>query len=60
MGERHGTDLLGAAVSPLVAGAISRGTTRRRVLGVFTTCVYIELGAHDRVLALLADVGEHS
>ena len=59
MGERHGTDLLGAAVSPLVAGAVSGGATRRRVLGVFATCVYVELGAHDRVLALLASDALH-
>ncbi|WP_404392205.1 DUF2877 domain-containing protein [Humibacillus xanthopallidus] len=59
MGEKHGTDLLGAAVSPLVAGAVAGGATRRRVLGVFTTCVYVELGAHDRVLALLASDALH-
>ena len=53
MGVRHGTGLLAAAVSPLVAGALAGPATRRRVLGVFATCVYVELGAHDRVLALL-------
>jgi hypothetical protein len=53
MGVRHGTDLLAAAVSPLVAGAIAGPATPRRVLGVFATCAYVELGAHDRVLALL-------
>ena len=53
MGVRHGTDLLAAAVSPLVTGAIAGPATPRRVLGVFATCAYVELGAHDRVLALL-------
>ena len=53
MGVRHGTDLLAAAVSPLVAGAIAGPATPRRVLGVFATCAYVELDAHDRVLALL-------
>ncbi|WP_141841741.1 oxamate carbamoyltransferase subunit AllH family protein [Humibacillus xanthopallidus] len=50
----HGSELVGAAVSPLVAGAVAGAPTARRVLGVFDTCVYVELGAHDRVLALLA------
>lgn len=59
MGERHGTDLLPAAVSPLVAGAVAGGAARRRVLGVFATCVYVELGAHDRVLAVLASDALH-
>jgi hypothetical protein len=59
MGERHGTELLAAAVSPLVAGAVAGGAARRRVLGVFATCVYVELGAHDRVLALLASDALH-
>jgi hypothetical protein len=54
MAVRHESDLLGAAVSPLVAGAVAEAATPRRVLGVFATCVYVELGAHDRVLALLA------
>jgi hypothetical protein len=54
MGGRHERDLLAAAVSPLVAGALAGPPTPRRVLGVFATSVYIDLGAHERVLALLA------
>jgi Protein of unknown function (DUF2877) len=54
MGGVHESDLLAAAVSPLVAGAVAEAPARRRVLGVFDTCVYLDLGAHDRVLALLA------
>lgn len=42
-----------AAVSPLVADAVIGAVAQRRVLGVFPTCVYIELGRHDAVLALL-------
>lgn len=59
MGVSHETDLLGAAVSPLVAGAVAGVATPRRVLGAFATCVYVELGAHDRVLALLASDALH-
>ncbi|KRC87452.1 hypothetical protein ASE25_17115 [Terrabacter sp. Root85] len=46
--------LLPAAVSPLVAGEVA-GTPRRcRVLSAFPTCLYLDLGAHERVLAVLA------
>ena len=46
--------LLPAAVSPLVAGEVA-GTPRRcRVLAAFPTCLYLDLGAHERVLAVLA------
>ena len=53
MGVRDEGDLLSAAVSPLVAGALAGPATPRRVLAAFATCVYVDLGAHDRVLALL-------
>ncbi|GAA2163317.1 uncharacterized protein DUF2877 [Humibacillus xanthopallidus] len=59
MGEVHEAGLVGAAVSPLVAGAVAGAATRRRVLGVFDTCVYVELGAHERVLAVLASDALH-
>jgi len=54
MGVSHERDLLAAAVSPLVAGAVAGAPTPCPVLGVFATSVYIGLGAHERVLALLA------
>ncbi|ADU47608.1 DUF2877 domain-containing protein [Intrasporangium calvum] len=43
-----------AAVSPLVLGAVAGPRRAARVLGVFPTCVYVGLGPHDAVLALLA------
>jgi hypothetical protein len=53
MGDGLDVTLLPASVSPLVAGAVS-GTPRRcRVLGAFPTCLYLDLGAHERVLAVL-------
>lgn len=45
---------LPAAVSPLVAADLSGAARRRRVLAAFPTCLYVELGAHERVLAVLA------
>lgn len=50
-----GLDLtMPAAVSPLVAGEVSDAARRCRVLAAFPTCLYVELGAHERVLAVLA------
>ena len=46
--------LLPAAVSPLVAGALAAAPRRRRVLAAFPVCLYVSLGEHDRVLAVLA------
>ena len=46
--------LLPAAVSPLVAAAVAGAPCRRRVVAAFPTCLYLELGAHERVLAVLA------
>lgn len=59
MGPAPENDLLAAAVSPLVAGAVAGAPAHRRVLGVFDSCVYLDLGAHDRVLALLASDALH-
>ncbi|MEO6999273.1 MAG: DUF2877 domain-containing protein, partial [Terracoccus sp.] len=41
-----------AAVSPLVEAAVEGPLRRARVLGAFATCVYVELGRHDHVLAV--------
>ncbi|CAN7474093.1 DUF2877 domain-containing protein [Terrabacter sp. LjRoot27] len=46
--------LLPAAVSPLVAGEVAGAPRRCRVLAAFPTCLYLDLGAHERVLAVLA------
>ena len=46
--------LLPAAVSPLVAGEVAGIPRRCRVLAAFPTCLYLDLGAHERVLAVLA------
>lgn len=56
MGTHEGPDvaLLPAAVSPLVAVELAGAPRRRRVLAAFPTCLYVELGAHERVLAVLA------
>lgn len=43
-----------AAVSPLVVDAVTGPVREARVLGAFPTCVYLDLGTHDAVLALLA------
>ena len=43
-----------AAVSSLVLEAITGPRRPARVLGAFPTCVYLDLGEHDTVLALLA------
>lgn len=43
-----------AAVSSLVLEAITGPRRQARVLGAFSTCVYLDLGEHDAVLALLA------
>ena len=43
-----------AAVSPLVVREVAGPRRTARVLGVFPTCVYVGLGPHDSVLALLA------
>ncbi|NUR17698.1 MAG: hypothetical protein HOQ13_15530 [Dermatophilaceae bacterium] len=46
--------LLPASVSPLVAAEVAGPPRRRRVLAAFPTCLYVELGSHERVLAVLA------
>ncbi|HKX65916.1 MAG TPA: hypothetical protein VJN29_01730, partial [Intrasporangium sp.] len=43
-----------AAVSSLVHEAVTGPRRQARVLGTFPTCVYLDLGEHDAVLALLA------
>lgn len=43
-----------AAVSPLVAGELAGPRRAARVLGVFPTCIYLDMGEHDSVLAVLA------
>ena len=43
-----------AAVSPLVVEAVTGPVREARVLGAFPSCVYLDLGKHDAVLALLA------
>src|SRR4051794_16300339 len=59
MGPGRDVELLSAAVSPLVAGAVAGPAAARPVIGAFASCVHIELGAHGRVLALLAADGLH-
>ena len=54
MGDPLDLTLLPAAVSPLVAAEVAGPSRRRRVLAAFPTCLYVELGAHERVLAVLA------
>ncbi|GAA2493859.1 DUF2877 domain-containing protein [Terrabacter carboxydivorans] len=54
MGEGLDVTLLPGAVSPLVAAEVAGEPRRRRVLAAFPTCLYLELGAHERVLAVLA------
>ena len=54
MGDGLGVTLLPASVSPLVAAAVSGRMRRCRVLAAFPTCLYVDLGAHERVLAVLA------
>jgi hypothetical protein len=46
--------LLPAAVSPLVAAEVAGAPRSCRVLAAFPTCLYLDLGAHERVLAVLA------
>src|SRR4051794_35591953 len=46
--------VLPAAVSPLMAGELAGAPRRCRVLAAFPTCLYLDLGAHERVLAVLA------
>ena len=46
--------LLPAAVSPLVAADVAGAPRSCRVLAAFPTCLYLDLGAHERVLAVLA------
>ena len=41
-----------AAVSPFVAPLLNGPPRPRRVLGAFATCLYVELGAHERVIAV--------
>ncbi|MDC5699352.1 hypothetical protein OO014_19050, partial [Intrasporangium calvum] len=40
-------------MSHLVHGVVTGRRQTARVLGVFPTCVYVGLGSHDEVLALL-------
>ncbi|WP_323100654.1 DUF2877 domain-containing protein [Intrasporangium sp. YIM S08009] len=46
--------LVPAAVSPLVAGAVAGAVRPCTVLAAFPTCLYLGLGAHADVLAVLA------
>lgn len=46
--------LVPAAVSPLVAGAVAGAVRPCPVLAAFPTCLYLGLGAHSDVLAVLA------
>ena len=41
-----------AAVSPFVAPLLNGPARLRRVIGAFTSCVYVEMGAHERVIAV--------
>ena len=41
-------------MSPLVAGEVAAAAHPCRVLAAFPTCLYLDLGAHERVLAVLA------
>ena len=54
MGDGLETTLLPAAVSPLVAAEVAAAPRRCRVIAAFPTCLYLDLGAHERVLAVLA------
>ncbi len=54
MGDGLEVTLLPAAVSPLVAAEVAGAPRRCRVLAAFPTCLYVDLGAHERVLAVLA------
>ena len=54
MGAGLDLTLLPAAVSPLVAGEVAGAARRCRVLAAFPTCLYVGLGTHERVLAVLA------
>ncbi|GAA3712204.1 hypothetical protein GCM10022399_31210 [Terrabacter ginsenosidimutans] len=54
MGDGLDLMLLPGAVSPLVAAEVAGGLRRCRVLAAFPTCLYLDLGAHERVLAVLA------
>ena len=54
MGDGLELTLLPAAVSPLVAAEVAGAPRRCRVLAAFPTCLYLDLGAHERVLAVLA------
>ncbi|MEW1954914.1 DUF2877 domain-containing protein [Terrabacter sp. NPDC080008] len=54
MGDGHGPALLPGAVSPLVLAEVTGPRRRCPVLAAFPTCVYVDLGTHDRVLAVLA------
>ena len=54
MGDGLEVTLLPAAVSPLVAAEVAGAPRRCRVLAAFPTCLYLDLGAHERVLAVLA------
>ena len=54
MGDGLDLTLLPGAVSPLVAAEVAGGLRRCRVLAAFPTCLYLDLGAHERVLAVLA------
>ena len=54
MGEGRDVRLLPAAVSPLVAGEVAAAPRSCRVLAAFPNSVYLDLGAHERVLAVLA------
>ncbi|GAA2743687.1 hypothetical protein GCM10009868_18450 [Terrabacter aerolatus] len=54
MGEGLDLTLLPGAVSPLVAAEVAGAPRRCRVLAAFPTCLYLDLGAHERVLAVLA------
>ena len=51
MGDGLEMTLLPAAVSPLVAAEVAAAPRRCRVLAAFPTCLYLDLGAHERVLA---------
>lgn len=51
---RRGVPIWPATVSPLVAPAVAGRSRPCRVLAAFPTCVYLAIGRHDQVLALLA------
>ncbi|GAA2021861.1 hypothetical protein GCM10009740_08330 [Terrabacter terrae] len=60
MGAIAGLDRvrLPAAVSPLVAAELAGPPRHRRVLAAFPSCLYVELGAHERVLGVLTSDAE--